>query len=399
MQLAARMDRIPPYVFAAVAREIRAREAQGIHITNLGIGSPDLAPPDFIVDAMVAAMREPASHRYPSYTGLPELREAIAAYYARRFGVQLDPNRQVVPLIGSKEGIANIATALVGPGDVILVPDPGYPTYAMGTMLHDGEVAYMPLRAEQGFLPNLDAIPSEIYRRAVAMWLNYPNNPTGAVATIEFYEEVVALAKEYGFAVLSDNPYAEITYDGYRAPSFLEAPGAIDVGLEFNSLSKTYNFAGERVGMAVGNATLVDALTRVKSNVDTGIFAPVQRGAIAALTGPQAWIAERNKIYEARRDVAVAGLRAAGFEVEPPRAALYVWPRVPAGWDAADLAMKLLDAAQVWMTPGTAFGPSGEGYMRVALCTDGAEMTRAFERVARALPALQPTSGPATVRG
>lgn len=385
MQLATRMERVPPYIFASVAREIRAREAQGAHITNLGIGSPDLPPPDFIVEAMAAAMREPASHRYPGYTGLPELREAIAVYYARRFGVQLDPNRQVIPLIGSKEGTANIAAALVDPGDLVLVPDPGYPTYAMGTVLHDGEVYSMPLTAEHGFLPDLDAIPRAIYERAVAMWLNYPNNPTGAVAPIEFYAQVVALAKKYGFVVLSDNPYAEITFDGYRGPSFLEAPGAMDVALEFNSLSKTYNFAGERVGMAVGNATLVEALTRVKSNVDTGIFVPIQRGAIAALTGPQEWIAERNKIYQLRRDLAVAGLRAAGFDVATPKAALYVWPRVPAGWEAADLAMKLLDEAQVWMTPGTAFGPSGDGYMRAALCTEADEMVRAFDRVARVM--------------
>jgi LL-diaminopimelate aminotransferase len=385
MQLAERLEAIPPYIFAAVDREIRAREARGVKITNLGIGSPDLSPPDFIVEAMIDSMRQPASHRYPSYIGQPALRRAMADYYASRFGVTLDPESQVLPLAGSKEGIAHVALVLVDPGDVVLVPDPGYPTYAMGTLLAGGSPHYMPLRAENGFLPDLDAIPVEVLERAVAMWVNYPNNPTGAIAPLEFYERVVALARRHNFVVLSDNAYADITYDGYQAPSFLQVEGAVEVGVEFYSLSKSYNMAGERVGMAVGNAKLIAALSNVKSNVDTGIFTPVQVGAITALTGPQAWLAERNAIYAARRDVAVAGLRAAGFAVEAPKAALYVWPRIPAGWTSGDLAMKLLDEARVWLTPGTAFGPSGEGFMRLSFCTDERVVREALGRVAEVL--------------
>lgn len=385
MQISDRLASIPPYIFAAVDREIRARAAQGIPTINLGIGSPDLAPPDFIVEAMVAALRDPENHRYPSYAGLPTLRAAMADFYAQRFGVRLDPMTQVLPLLGSKEGIAHMALAVADPGDIVLVPDPGYPTYAMGTMLAGAIPHPVPLRAEAGFLPDLDAIPIDVLDRAVAIWINYPNNPTGATATLDFYNRLSEMAHVHGFAVLSDNPYAEITFDGYRAPSFLEAEGALEIGIEFNSLSKTYNMAGERVGFALGNADLVAALSTVKSNVDTGIFTPIQMGAIAALTGPHDWLAERNAIYQARRDVAVAGLRAAGFEVEPPQGSLYLWPRIPEGWTSEDLARTLFDKAQVWLTPGTAFGTGGEGYMRLSLCTDEATLRDALDRVAETM--------------
>lgn len=385
MHLAPRLTRMPPYFFARVAERIRAVEAQGHRVINLGIGSPDLPPPDFIIEAMIAAAREPASHRYPSYTGSPELREAIAGYYARRFGVALDPQTEVLPLIGSKEGLAHVLMALVGDGDLVLVPDPGYPTYRMGTYLADGVFEPVPLRPELGFLPDLDAIPEETYRRAVAFWVNYPNNPTGATAPLAFYERLVALARRYDFVVLSDNPYADITFDGYRAPSFLEVPGAKEVGVEFNSLSKTYNMAGWRVGMAVGNAEVIAALLRVKSNVDTGIFYPLQAGAIAALNGPQEWLAERNEIYRQRRDVVVEGLRAAGFQAEPPKASLYVWARIPEGWTSEALSTYLLETAHIWLTPGIAFGEHGEGYVRVALTTDADTLAKAMAQVSEAL--------------
>ncbi len=390
MRIARRIRDLPPYVFAGVARRIREKEVRGERVINLGIGSPDMPPPDFVVRAMVEAARDPSAHRYPGYVGTPELRRAVAAYYRRRFGVELDPEREVLPLIGSKEGLAHVAWALVDQGDVVLVPDPGYPTYRLGTLLAGGEVFFMPLKPESGFLPDLEAVPEEVYRRAVAMWVNYPNNPTGAVAPLDFYRRLVELARHYDFVVLSDNPYADVTFDGYRAPSFLQVEGAREVGVEFNSLSKTYNMAGWRVGMAVGNAEVVKALTRVKSNVDTGIFLPLQAGAVAALEGPQEWIEERNGVYRERRDVLVAGLRALGFTCDVPRATLYVWARVPAGWTADALADTLLDRAGVWMTPGTFFGPSGEGFVRVAFTVDVETIREALARVERVLKEATP---------
>ncbi len=385
MRLAQRVQNLPPYVFADVARRIREMEAAGRRVINLGIGSPDMPPPPFVVEAMQRAARDPANHRYPGYTGTPELRRAIAAYYRRRFGVELDPDGEVLPLIGSKEGLAHVMWALVEPGDLVLVPTPGYPTYRYSVFMAGGEVFFLSLQPQNGFLPDLNAVPEEVYRRAVAMWVNYPHNPTGAVAPLDFYRQVVELARRYDFAVLSDNPYADVTFDGYRAPSFLEVEGACEVGIEFNSLSKTYNMAGWRVGMAVGNADLINALMRVKSNVDTGIFLPLQAGAVVALEGPQDWVSERNAVYQERRDVLVAGLRALGFDCQAPRATLYVWARVPDGWTGESLADALLERAGVWMTPGTFFGPGGEDFVRVAFTVDVSLIREALERVERAL--------------
>lgn len=381
MNLADRMNNIPPYVFAVVAERIREKKAQGIDILNLGIGSPDMGPPNWITEVMIDATLKMENHRYPGYAGSPLLRQAWASYYQTRFNVELHPDKEVLPLIGSKEGIPHMALALVGQGDIVLVPDPGYPVYNVSTILAGGTPYTMPLLEENNFLPDLDAIPADVLERTVAMWLNYPNNPTGAIAPIEFYEKVVYYAKKYDFSVLSDNPYADITFDGYRAPSFLEAPGAMDVAIEINSLSKTYNMAGWRVGTAVGNADLIHALLRVKSNVDTGIFYPLQAGAAAALTGDQSWVGERNKIYKKRRDIAVSALRDAGFTVNTPVASLYVWPRVPEGYNANDLAWHLFDNANVWITPGEAFGAAGKDFMRLALCTDAETLASGLERV------------------
>jgi LL-diaminopimelate aminotransferase len=385
MKLANRMDNIAPYLFAKVEQRIRETEARGTPVLNLGPGSPDMAPPDWITGAMIEASQVPEHHRYPSYTGSPRLRQAWADYYEERFGVRLDANQEVLPLIGSKEGVGHVALALVDPGDVVLVPDPGYPTYSSGTVLAGGTSCAMPLLEENDFLPDLEAIPVEVLERASAMWLNYPNNPTGATAPLEFYEKVVALARKHDFAVLSDNPYAEITFDGYRAPSFLQVPGAMDVGIEINSLSKTYNMAGWRIGAAVGNRSLINGLMRVKSHLDSGIFFPLQAGAIAALEGDQRWILERNHIYQRRRDVAVAGLNKAGFATMSPKASLYVWPRVPEGQDASALALRFLDEAGVWITPGEAFGASGKPFMRISLCASEETLTEAIQRVGRVM--------------
>lgn len=379
--LTKRMERVPPYVFAHVSKLIAEKKAQGIDVINLGIGSPDLPTPAHIVDVLKRAAEDPTNHGYPSYTGMPAFRKAIAAWYRRRFDVDLDPDTEVVPLIGSKEGIAHLAMALVGPGDIALVPDPGYPTYHMGTVLADADSHPMPLLARNDFLPDLGAIPADVVERARVLWLNYPNNPTGAVAPLSFFEDVVVFARQHNIVIAHDNPYADVTFDGYQAPSLLQVPGAKDVAVELNSLSKTYNMAGWRVGMAVGNAGVIAGLIRVKSNVDTGIFNPIQIAASAALEGDQGWIAGRNAVYQRRRDILLEGLAAVGLEAHKPKAALYVWAQTPGGQKSSDFAMHVLDHAGVWVTPGAAYGEAGEGYVRLSLCAPEGRLEEAMDRL------------------
>jgi LL-diaminopimelate aminotransferase len=392
MELAERIANLPPYVFARTGQQIEALNAQGKDVIRLDIGSPDLPPPDFIIEAMYASMRQPAHHGYGGFYGTPQLRQAMAAYYQQRFGVDLNPNTEVAPLIGSKEGIANSALAFVDPGDGVLVPDPGYPTYTLGTLLASGEPVRVPLLHENGFLPDLDEIPKDVADAATLMWLNYPNNPTGAIASLEFFEEVVSFARRHDILVCHDNPYCDVVFDGYRAPSLLQVPGATDVALEFNSLSKSYNMAGWRVGMAVGNATAIEALARTKTNIDSGIFRPIQDAAVLALTGDQSWLQERNEIYRERRDIIVAALREVDMRASKPLASLYVWATVPAGFSSQALAARLLQEAGVSVTAGTAFGPSGEGYVRISLGMDTARIREAMARLAdwaRATPQVQ----------
>lgn len=379
--LAKRMEQVPPYVFAHVSKLIAEKRAEGVDVINLGIGSPDLPTPAHIVEALQRAAEDPANHGYPSYTGMPSFRQAIASWYKARFDVDLDPDTEVVPLIGSKEGIAHLALAVVGRGDIALVPDPGYPTYQMGTVLADAETYAMPLLAENGFLPDLDAIPDDVLERARVMWLNYPNNPTGAIAPMSFFEDLVDFAKRHNVLIAHDNPYADVTFDGYEAPSLLQVPGAKDVAVELNSLSKTYNMAGWRVGMAVGNSQVIAGLIRVKSNVDTGIFNPIQIAASAALQGDQGWIAERNAVYQRRRDVLMEGLAAIGLKAYEPKAALYVWAETPRHVKSDEFAMHVLDDAGVWVTPGTAYGEAGEGYFRLSLCVPEERLAEAMERM------------------
>ncbi len=367
MELAHRIEKLPAYLFAEISRKIAEKRAQGVDVISFAIGDPDLPTPGHIVDALAAAARDPANHRYPESDGLPELREAIARWYERRFGVELDPHKEVLPLIGSKEGIGHIALCFIDPGDVALVPDPGYPVYSVGTLLAGGEPYYLPLTEENEFLPDLDAVPDEIARRAKVLWVNYPNNPTGAVAGIDFFERAVAFAKKYGVAVLHDGPYSEVSFDGYRPASFLQAEGARDVGIEFHSLSKSYNMTGWRIGMAVGNAQIIDGLMRVKSNLDSGIPQAIQRMAIAALEGPQDCIDEHNRIYQRRRDRLVAALSGLGLRLRAPKASLYLWARVPEGTTSVQFATRLLDEAGVVVTPGIGYGPSGEGYVRLSI--------------------------------
>ena len=379
---ARRLDRIPPYVFAALAARIRAQEAQGTDVIRLDIGSPDLPPADFIIEALTAAVRRPDIHGYPSYTGTPALRRAIAAYYEHRYGVSLHPDNEVLPLIGSKEGLVNLTTAWLDPGDLAIVPDPGYPVYQMAAFIAGGDVYTLPLRAENGFLPDFDAIPTEVAQRARLLWLNYPNNPTGATADLAFFERALSFARRHEILLCHDAPYGDVAFDGYRAPSLLSVLGAKEVAVEFNSLSKSHNMAGWRIGMAVGNPTAIKALALIKSNADSGIFTALQEAAIAALTGDQSWLHARNAIYQTRRDLVLAGLHAAGIQAEAPRAGLYVWAPVPAGFSSADFASLLLEQTGVSLTPGSAFGAHGEGFVRIALGMDTERLREAMRRVA-----------------
>jgi LL-diaminopimelate aminotransferase len=369
MRLAKRIEQLPPYLFTAISRKIAEKRAQGVDVITFAIGDPDIPTPKHIMDSLHAAADDPANHRYPESDGLPELRQSIANWYERRFGLSFDPAKEVQPLLGSKEGINNVALCLVDPGDVVLIPSPGYPPYTSGTVFAGGEPYYMPLREENGFLPDLSAIPADVLRRAKLLWLNYPNNPTGAVADLAFFEEAVRFAKQHDLVVCHDAPYTEVAYDGYKPVSFLEAEGARDVGIEFHSLSKSFNMTGWRIGWALGNATLIDALFRVKDNLDSGIAQAIQRMAITALDGPQDCIDEHNVIYQHRRDVLVEALRACGMRVDPPKASLYIWARIPEGFTSTDFATRLIEEIGVVLTPGSGYGEYGEGYVRLSITT------------------------------
>jgi LL-diaminopimelate aminotransferase len=379
MRPADRLSLLPPYPFARWVARIEAAQEQGLDVIRLDIGNPDLPPPAPVVQALAQSARRPDRHGYAGYRGLPALRQAIAGYYRRRFGVILDADTQVVPLLGSKEGIINMALAWLDPGDLALVPDPGYAPYSMGATLAGAGVYSFPLRPELGFLPDLEAIPPGIAGRARLMWLNYPNNPTGATADLAFLEAAVDYARRHDLLLCHDAPYCDVTYDGYQAPSLLQVPGADQVGVEFNSLSKTWNMAGWRIGMAVGNAEALAALARVKSNTDSGIFWPVQEAAIRALSTGLEWVTARNRIYQERLDTTLAGLQAAGMAADRPRAALYVWAQVPPPSEGHALA--LLQSTGVAVAPGSFFGPAGEGYVRISLTAPEARIKEAMTRL------------------
>ena len=387
MKFADRIEKLPPYLFAQISKKVAAKKAQGIDVVSFGIGDPDLPTPPHILDALCEAAREPANHRYPETEGLPEFRRAVADWYQRRFGVALDADKEVMSLIGSKEGIGHIALCFIDPGDVALVPDPAYPVYAIGTMFAGGESYALPLTEDRGFLPDLDSVPADVASRAKVLWLNYPNNPTGAVADVDFFERAVSFAKKHDIAICHDGPYSEVAYDEYVPVSFLQAKGAMDVGIEFHSLSKSYNMTGWRIGMAVGNQKIIDALMRVKSNLDSGAAQAIQKMAIAALEGPQGCIEDHNSIYQRRRDRVVAALRTLGLHVTPPKASLYVWARVPDGMTSAGFAERLLDEAAVIVTPGNGYGPHGEGYVRLSLTLPDDRVDEGLRRIA-GLPAL-----------
>jgi LL-diaminopimelate aminotransferase len=381
MKQADRIANLPAYFFARLNQRIAELKQEGLDIIRLDIGSPDLPPPDFVLQELNRSAADPSHHSYAGYYGIPALRQAIADYYGRRFGVKLDPETEVISLIGSKEGIAHVPTAFVNAGDAVLVPDPGYPTYRMGVVLVEGKTYPMPLLPENDYLPDLKALPRSVLRRAAVLWLNYPNNPTGAVAPLAFFERAVDFARQHGLLICHDAPYADVAYDGYEPPSMLQVDGAREVVLEFNSLSKSHNMAGWRIGMAVGSAQAVKALALVKTNLDSGIFRPIQDAAIAALTGDQSWIAGRNAIYQERRDIVLAGLKRAGLRARRPKASLYLWPQVPAGLASADFAERLLQETGVSVTPGTAFGQHGEGHVRISVGQATERIHEAMDRL------------------
>lgn len=382
-RLAQRLKKLPPYLFAEIDRLKGELLAKGVDVIDLGVGDPDLPTPRYIVEALSKAAQDPANHRYPSYSGMGDFKVSVARWYKKRFAVDLDPDSEVVSLIGSKEGIAHIPLAFVDPGEVVIVPDPGYPVYQAGTVFAEGIPWLLPLRGEQGFLPDLADIPEEVARKAKMIFLNYPNNPTGATADLDFYRALVAWARHYEVMVCHDAAYTEISYDGYRAPSILEVEGAKDVAIEFHSLSKTYNMTGWRVGFAVGNREMVSGLGRIKTNVDSGIFQAVQWAAMAALDGSQSCVEENNRIYGERRDALVSGLRKAGLEVTPPRATFYVWVKVPRGRNSKEFASQLLSEAGIVATPGVGFGSYGEGYIRMTLCAPLEKIQEAAQRIQR----------------
>ena len=380
-----RLKQLSPYLFVEIDRAKRKLQEEGKDVIDLGVGDPDLPTPPHIIAKLKATVDDPANHRYSFTEGIQPLREAISRWYQRRFGVTLDPATEILPLLGSKEGIAHFPLAVANPGDVVLVPDPCYPPYRSGTILAGAEAVSMPLLEENGFFPDLGAISQKAARRAKAMFLNYPNNPTAAVANAEQFQEAIALAKEFGFAVAHDAAYSEISFDGSKPTGFLQCPDAKSVGVEFHSLSKTYNMTGWRIGWVCGNATLIAALTQLKTNLDSGIFQPVQWAGIEALEGDQQPLEQAVATYQARRDLLVDGLGKAGWQIPKPAASFYVWARVPGKESSIAFASRVLSQSHVVVTPGVGFGPAGEGYVRLSLTVPTERIQEAVVRLAKAL--------------
>ncbi|MGB3907265.1 MAG: LL-diaminopimelate aminotransferase [Methanomethylovorans sp.] len=373
-----RINALPPYLFATIDESKAKMLAKGIDVIDLGIGDPDQPTPSHIVESMCQAVRDPATHRYPSYTGMLEFRKAAARWCNETKGINIDPEGQTLTLIGSKEGVAHVPLAFINPGDVVLCPDPAYPVYKIGAQFAGGEPFTIPLLEENDFLPDLDAIPADMLARAKLMFINYPNNPTSATADRSFFEEVVEFSKNNNIIVVHDNAYSQMVYEGYQSSSFLSVDGAMDVGIELFSLSKTYNMTGWRLGFAVGNEKLIKGFGKVKSNIDSGAFDAIQRAGITALTGSQQCVSDMNRIYEKRRNALLKGLHGIGLDVKPPKATFYIWAPVPKGYDSMGFSQLLLEKAGIVATPGVGFGPYGEGYIRFAL-------TQSVERINEAV--------------
>jgi LL-diaminopimelate aminotransferase len=384
IELASRVKSLPPYLFATIDVMKQEAKAKGVDLIDLSIGDPDMATPFHIVEAMKTAVEKPEHHRYPSYEGMLSFREAVAGWYKRRFDVTIDPANEVLSLIGSKEGIGHIPLAFVEPGDTVLVPSPGYPVYPVSVLFAGGESYFMPLREENGFLPDLKAIPESTLKKAKLIFINYPNNPTSAVAPRAFYEEVIALAVKYNIIVCHDAAYSEIYFDGEKPLSFMQIEGAKEVGIEFHSLSKTYNMTGWRIGFAVGNSVVLAGLGKIKSNLDSGVFQAVQEASITAINTDEAILADIRKTYQDRRDVLYEGLKAMGMEVIKPKASFYLWAKVPKQFDSSSFVAHILEKAGVLTTPGNGFGAPGEGYVRFALTVPVGRMKEAVERLRKA---------------
>ncbi len=386
MRTAQRIDNLPPYLFAEIDRKKALLTAQGIDVISLGIGDPDTPTPDHIVQAMIEATKNPANHQYPSYVGSPRYRAACSEWMKRRFDVEVDSTTEMLALIGSKEGIAHLFTAFVDPGEYTLVPGAGYPVYYTGGVMVGGETHWMPMTEENGFLADFESTPADVLAKTKMMFLSYPNNPTSAIANDEYFDRAIAFAKKHDILIVHDNAYSEIGFDGYVASSFLQRPGAKDVAIELFSCSKAYNMTGWRVAFACGNAEAIKALGTVKSNIDSGVFTAVQDAAIEALLGPQDSVAELNAMYQRRRDLVLDALAKIGIEVPfKPVATIYVWAKVPEGYTSASFAAKILEEAHVIVAAGSAYGPSGEGYIRISLTTPDDRLEAAIERIKNSL--------------
>ncbi len=383
-KLADRLATLPPYLFAEIDRLKQEVAAQGVDIISLGIGDPDLPTPDFIIDALYEAAKKPVNHQYPSYVGLLTYRQAVADWYKQRFNVDLDPEKEIVSLIGSKEGIAHFPLAFVNPGDLVLVASPNYPVYPVASGFAGADVQIIPLTDENDFLPDLDAIDNDTWKKAKIFFINYPNNPTAATATAEFYEKLVEKAREFNVIIVQDAAYTEVYYDDNNKPlSIMETPGAKDVAIEFHSLSKTYNMTGWRCGMAVGNPTLVAGLGKIKENVDSGIFQAVQEAGIAALKHGEPHVEGFRKIYKERRDCVIEALHKINISCRVPEASIFVWAKTPEGYSSSDFVSKLLRETGVVVTPGNGFGAPGEGYFRISLTVDTDRLKEAVSRISK----------------
>lgn len=384
MRTAKRIEQLPPYLFAEIDRKVALAKERGADIISFGVGDPDMPTPQPIVDALAEAARDPSTHNYPSYTGMPEFRQAIADWYGRRFNVKLDADEEVQPLVGSKEGIFHLPVAFVDPGDVALIPDPGYPVYETGTILAGGEPYFMPLLAENDFMPDLDAIPTAVLEKATVLWLNYPSNPTAATAEREFFARAVEFSAANDLLLAHDAAYTEVTFDGYVAPSVLEVDGAMEHAVEFHSLSKTYNMTGWRIGWVAGAPKAVEAMKRLKTNIDSGVFDAVQRAGIVALQECDGFVKEFVDRYQRRRDLLCDGLKSMGVVVEPPRGSIYLWVPVPEGHTSESFTSHLLDEVDIVVAPGNGYGPSGEGFVRFSLTLDDDRLEEGVERLRKA---------------
>jgi LL-diaminopimelate aminotransferase len=383
IEKAERLKKLPPYLFKEIDQKKEEVKKRGVDIIDLGVGDPDLPTPPHIVEALKKAAEDPQNHRYPSYSGMNLFRDKVAEWYKKRFGVDLEPEKEVLTLIGSKEGIAHLPLAFVNPFDLVLVPSPAYPVYKIGTIFAGGEPFAMPLLKENGFLPDFEEIPEEVLKKAKLLFINYPNNPTAAVADTEFFKRAVELGRKYNILICHDLAYSEMCFDGYRPSSILEIPHAKEVAIEFHSLSKTYNMTGWRIGFAVGNQEAIAGLGAIKSNVDSGAFQAVQFAGIAALEGDQSCVEEMRAIYTKRRDIMVSGLRSLGFSLDTPKATFYLWVEVPQGFGSAEFAKLLLEKAGIVVTPGNGFGEPGEGFFRIALTQKEDRLNQALERLSK----------------